>query len=153
MSESTDRPVFNPTKIKPRLTVLETVYHQTPSKQPHTVATTSVRICETHEQVYTRELIATEEWQPVVDKCCWLDSYSLIHVKNEAGTGLVANPSEKEQAAIDAQVLELSFSEDNVGSFHLGPGETFRGNPQGPNHLLIRSLSGDTDYTLTVFPR
>lgn len=144
----------DPTQIQPRLTIVETVYYQTPNTPASQVSSSFMRSLETHEQPYERKMVATEEWQPLINEQCWVKECSLILVTNEEGRYLQVNPTEEEREATAAKVLEISFDITNLtGDWEVPPGETFRGNPRHPQALFIRCRSGEARFTLHVFPR
>ncbi len=144
----------DPSKIKPRLTIVETVSYQPPNRQASQVSSGFSRDLETYEQPYEREMVATEEWQPLINEQCWVKECSLVHVTNEEGRYLQVNPSEEEQEATAAKVLEISFGTANLlGHWEVRPGEAFRGTPSHPKALFIRCRSGEACFTLHVFPR
>ena len=97
------------------------------------------------EEPYHRTLTATKEWQKL--DCGWVNEASMLYVENKAGTNLLVNPTEDENATMAAQVLELSC---NVLVY---PGQTARFTPRDLAEIKIRSLGADCKYVVTVYPR
>ncbi len=137
--------------MRDRITVVEQVTYQQNNREPNSSRNTYVRYVESAEQLYHRiEVIATEEWQPLIPNGCWILNVGCLLIISE-GTKFILQPTEEEQAEADAKILEITDCRDN--SWLVYPKETFRGSPTHPEELLIRSQSGEARYTITVFPK
>jgi hypothetical protein len=119
-----------PPRVRSRVVVSESLFHQVPRKEPTAAAESYSRWLDSDDSPYVRPSIrATEEWA-VLD-VGWVQKVGMLHVKN-AGPG----------------TLRLA-SGDEPG-WVVFPGETIRGVPGGP--LRVRSEGGDSMYSVTVIP-
>lgn len=74
-----------PPSRRARLTVKATACHEPrQGDRPFQTAAGRDRWLSSDEQVYSRPLLVGEEWQPLVDKYCWLPSASLLLLENTA---------------------------------------------------------------------
>ncbi|KKN23028.1 hypothetical protein LCGC14_0908990 [marine sediment metagenome] len=142
-------PLHNP--LKDRLTVVSRAYHQRVGKEPKMVNSAFSRTLESHQQLYQRELEATEEWE-LLD-CGWVESAGMLIIQNVEGQGLQRNPTEEEKEASAKKVLQLSYAVIDGSYWLIPPGESIQAFPSKVTLLYIRSQSGITEYTLTIFPR
>ena len=137
---------------KDRITVVETIYHQPFGQNPFSVEERYDRELETKEQPYSRHCKATEEWQPL--DCGWLASgASLLHIKNDEKLGTEVLPTEEEKAEHAKHILRIRLGSDLVWDCTVPPGETMRICPEDLAGIRIQSAHGNTDFTLTLFPR
>lgn len=151
LSATTDSPAPPRPLIRPRITVVENVYHQLGNESPKQPVTTRFyRWLETDEQVYTRKLKVGEQWQKL--DTGWLEEVGLLIVANEAEK-LQTIPSTQERELAAAKVLELSYGETAENAWFVYPGESMRGVPAAPKDLRIRCRSGVTLCTITAFPK
>ena len=139
--------------LRDRVTVVETVYHRQVEKQRDPFSTDSrfTRYLETQQQVYQRQLEATEDWQPL--DCGWLPDAGMLLIQNDEGLFLPKNLTKEEQKELSQKVIELSFGAGCSGSWWVLPGESMRGYPTTTDGLEIRCQKGTAEFTLTLFPR
>lgn len=137
-------------KPKDRLTVVETVYHRPFGQDPTAVETGFTRELKTAEQVYTRRLTATEDWQSL--DCGWLESCSSLSIENLAGKNLQVVPSEEERAEIAKQVIEICPLGWDGFPWLVYPGESMRACPSMVTALRIRCLSGKAKFIVSLVP-
>lgn len=133
-----------------RLVVVETVYHQPADAEPTAAESRFGRWLTTDEQPYVRRGRIGEEWQPLVAaEACWLDQSSMVVITNQEG-GFHLQPTEQQQAEMDARVLEVG----REGSVLLvvPPGESARFQPWDLTALRVRCRSGEAKYTVAIFP-
>lgn len=145
--------------LKSRLTVVESLYHQSFGEEPVRVDSRFSRELESDEQPYSRRLKATEGWQPL--DCGWVKDPGMVCVTNEEGKHFQVNPTKEEKEALARKVLEILISpgqlnRESMGWESLGwlipPGESFRGCP--PSHKIwIRSQSGVTRFSVFTIPK
>lgn len=128
-----------------RITVVETIYHQSGDQPPTSLPHKQGVMLETDEMPYARpKTVATEEWSPI--DCGWLRGNSgMVSIVNRGGEG--KNPEKP-------RVLEVRLG-DSPGSevWELAPTEGMRGRPKDASKLMVRCQSGATRYSATVFPR
>lgn len=144
------------TQIRSRLTVVESIYHQTTGEQPSAVLTRFSRDLESDEQPYVRRRRkATPEWQPV--DYGWVESPAMVVIQNDERRLLRAratNPTDEERLAAEAKVIELRFADSSHSPVWLIlPGETMRGSPSPGASLRVRCLAGEAQYNLFVYPK
>lgn len=142
------------TKLKHRLTVVQTVYHQLPGQQPKSYESRFDRELETHEQPYERHTSVEEEWQPL--DVGWLKDVGvgMLVISNDEGNFNVVNPSKEEKEAVAKKILEISYEEIHYGNTWLiYPRESMRACPTLLMPLFIRCQSGNCKYTLQAFPK
>lgn len=141
--------------IKDRITVVETVYHQSALSGETTVVESRFsRKLETVDQPYKRQLVATEVWTPL--EFGWLEKgVSVFVVQNEAGKHLQKQPTEEEKKEIDQQVLLIGLNSNVASSLWvIPPGESMRGSIAllSPS-LWIRCEKGSAPYILHAYPK
>lgn len=134
-----------------RLTVVDTVYYQSPD-MPATSAESrfSRELDNTDQQPYVRRTKVTEEWAAL--DCGWLNECSMLLLVNEEGRGLQKIPTPEEKKEIAFKVLEIRFGSELV-EWLIPPGESLRGYPVNPNQMFVRCRSGEAKLTIHLFPR
>lgn len=151
-----------PPPLKPRLTVVEHVYHQEGGgKSPTGADSVSARFLLTDEQPFIRKTRIGETWVPV--EAGWLrdKGVSLVRIANEA-TVFTVYPSPQEKEEADRKVLEIGMEVDSqidgevsslVVTFAVvRPGESIRFEPDDFPSLRVRCRSGFAQVTIHVFP-
>ncbi len=139
-------------RIKDRITVVETVYHQPYGRNPRAIESKFSRELETTEQLYERHLQVTEEWQSL--DCGWLkDNAGMFVIQNDEGHFNSFNPSDAERALVAKKTVEIAYENPNSCRWLIPPGESMRARPSHACSLLIRCQSGNAEITLFVFPR
>ena len=137
---------------KDRITVVETIYHQPFGQNPFSIEDRYDRELETKEQPYSRLCKATEEWEPL--DCGWLASgASLLHIKNDEKLGTEVLPTTQEKEEHAKHVLQVKLGRGILCLCLIPPGETMRISPTELAGITIRSAHGNTNFTLTLFPR
>lgn len=143
--------------LKDRLVVVETVYHQPAGDRPVSVDSRFSRDLQSVEQPYQRQLVATEEWQPLDHG--WIEDAGMIVIQNLEGK-FAANPTDEERAEATAKILEVSyFAGENpvVDAFGRGwlvlPGESMRACPSDVRCLAVCSRSGPLRFSIFILPR
>lgn len=143
-----------PPPLKPRLTVVEHVYHQEGGgKSPTGADSVSARFLLTDEQPFIRKTRIGETWVPV--ETGWLRNkgVSLVRIANEA-TVFTVYPSPQEKEEAERKVLEIGM-EDGSGVRRFAvvrPGESIRFEPDAFPSLRVRCRSGFAQVTIHVFP-
>ena len=154
MSETSETPK---PELKPRITVVETLYHQgVLGEIPTTVTSQFSRELESDEQPYQRRCKVGEDPQPL--DMGWIEGVGEIHIQNEEGRFLQIQPTPEEQANIAKKKLRLGLdvgirSRVIRGLFEIAPGEAIRLPILNHKEWLIYSPSGTIRFTITVFPR
>ncbi len=151
-------------RLKDRLTVVSNIYYQRVGKNPKSIPSKFARDLESKQQLYERELEATEEWQPL--DCGWVTYAGMLVIINHEGQNLQVHPTDEERKATAKKIIELAWGKtiDNESMFFttedqspymwlVPPGESFQGFPSNPSQLCIRSQSGVAEYTLYLIPR
>lgn len=160
MSETTsgtsETPEPKQTVLKPRITVVETLYHQgVLGETPTTVTCQFSRELESDEQPYQRRCKVGEDPQPL--DIGWIEEVGEIHIQNEEGRSLQVQPTNEEKAESAKKVLWIVLhnkaSSYWPGLLRIPAGESQRLLPIYPEELWISSRSGTTRFTITVFPR
>lgn len=157
-SETSETP--KPTELKPRITVLETLYHQgVLGEKPTTVECQFERKLESDEQPYQRRSKVGEDPQPL--DVGWIEEVGEIHIQNEEGRFLQRQPTDEEKVEIAKKILWLGLkAKPNITPINkfksllkIAPGEAIRLPVLDFKEWLICSHSGTTRFTITVFPR
>lgn len=140
---------FTPRRPKDRLTVIDSVYHQAPGKDPDQYETKFSRPLESEEQVYDRDLIATEEWTQL-DKG-WIESCSQLLIMNTEGKTVQTILSQEENSELAEKILEIR--QGTEVTWLVPPKESVRGIPANLDTIFIRCRKGTANYTVVLFPR
>lgn len=119
-------PPIQPTEIDPKLavpmalntdalrdndraTVTINVHHEHYGEMPQSASYTFSRFLDTQEQPYQRRAQAQQAWG-LLDTGWLGEAVGILCLENRAGLGLLTNPTDEEQDAIDAQVVELGVA-------------------------------------------
>jgi hypothetical protein len=138
---------------KDRLTVVETVYHQSSQGFP-TVAlgdtTRFSRELASDEQPYERHKVAGEKWQPL--DCGWIDSAGMLVIRNDEGHFAVNPTPEQKAEMFNKRIVELSFDGEHP-VIQVPPTETCRFYPSNNiDQIKIRCKEGKTRYSIYLMP-
>ncbi len=153
MSEELSAAIPSPPKeIRNRVTIVETVSHQVSGQEAESLTCQSAYEVASDEQSYKRHLRIGETWTPL-DLGYLADEAGLIVLQNTEGKGLRVIPTEEQKAATAAKVLELCGAPNDVACWLIHPGRSFRGFPENPKKLFLRSQSGELRCTIFVTPR
>ena len=130
-----DAMVVEQTKQKPRMTVVETVYHRLPGESPTSKDIGFSFDLESDEQIWERRMKVCSSWIPL--DCGWVESVGMVIVKNESDS-----------------VIEIgvSLGGDQVPVQRLMPKESLRMRPHDSRTVLIRSVTGAAAIVITVYP-
>lgn len=138
-------------KPEARIVVVESVYHQRFGEDPEEVQSRFSRALESNEQLYKRQLKATEEWQPL--DCGWLrGNVGMLVIANTEGQFLTPNPTDEEREALSKRVIEVAYGAGIKFSWLIPPGESMRGCPSSAGSLHVRCHSETATFTLYLFP-
>lgn len=148
-AEITGMPVLSPPPNN-RLTVVETVYHQTFGEQPVSVESRFERELQSDEQMYQRRKIATEEWQPL--DLGWVEEVGCVVAQNTEGQFLQLIPTPEQRAENAKKILEVAYLPAAGMVFYVPPGESLRLYPSHPKQLVIRCQAGTVKYTVNIIP-
>lgn len=133
-----------------RITVIETIYFQSPDSQPIGTEDRTLITLDTDEQPYIRNLTIGPEWKRL--DAGWLETASLIHLRNNEGTYLDKHPTEEERAEMNGRIVEIAG--DQTPPFALvRPGRSIRMEPYCLDSTFLRCCSGSAKCTLTIFPK
>ena len=136
-----------------RLTLISTVYHQAYQEEPQAFSSQSDRLLDSAEQVYTRHLKVSQDWQAL--DFGWVKNPGMILLEYPITQVKVDTP-------ISQGNLQLGVGTSEAGSafpveiFEIPPGDPFRGYPiSGANTLYVRYPNGDgiAKVILHAFPR
>lgn len=142
-----------PHQSSSRITVVETVYHQTVPDQPTALESRFSRFLASDEQVYVRRLTVGEDWQRL--DTGWLKVASLLLVSNDEGRGQQVQPTDQERADIAARVIEVAHGEYRsaiLPDWLIPPGESLRGCPASLGNIWLRCRQGVARCTVVLFP-
>jgi hypothetical protein len=138
--------------LKDRVTVVDMVYHQPANASPSTALGEGSRFyreLHTHEQVYQRNKVATNEWLTV--DTGWLESCSMLILQNNEGK-FSYRPTPERLEEVKSRVIELSFDKGKTVSIVIPPGESCRFSPNNVNQISIRCRNLTATYTLCLIP-
>lgn len=136
---------------KTRTVIVEQVYHQRPYEQATSYRLDFVRLTDAADQPYVREISVGPAWTAL--DLGWIAKPGVLHLLNTEGKGLRVRPTEEEQAAIDARVVEVRYAgaaEDEA--FLVEPGNVLRCRPAKAAGLVARCKAGPAKCQLTVLP-
>lgn len=137
-------------ELKNRLSVIGAVYYETADAQPEGAQYVFSRELKTDDQVYKRNLKATEEWQPL--DCGWLSDCGMLLIVNNEGKFTV-NPTDEQREEASKKILEVSYGPVQCQPNWLIPvGESMQALPSDVDKLFIRSQSGVIKFTIHLFP-
>lgn len=143
-----------PRHPRPRLTVVEVVYHAIPGEDTTSLECRFGRFLGTAEQRYQRRLAVGADWQPL--DCGWLDAGAgMLSLKNDEGKFTQVYPTDRSLSEAAVRVVEIGLVVgDSVHAFAVvRPRESARFEPSFLPALKIRCRSGSARCTLTAFPR
>lgn len=156
LEEFEDEPVVLDTTPKadpkPRLTVVETVYHQIPGESPSEFSCKFSQEIESDEQPYQRKKKIGEKWEPL--DLNWLkDDCGMVCICNEAKVNQ-RGQTEEEKEAISKQIIQIGFRVNpDYPDLEVFPGESVRFRPYAPHFVCLRCQSGKVRYSLFIVPR
>jgi hypothetical protein len=140
-----------------KLTVVEQIYHHSPTSGSYSLDCRSSRSLKTDEQPYSRRMKVDEQWQKI--DIGWVEKPSLVVVENREGQFMQVQPTKEEREATAKKVLEFSFAERRGVAVVVSdpdvlihPGTSFRFCPAMPCDMLIRCQSGEAKVSVTAFP-
>lgn len=162
-------PVSAAPRSRPRVTVVEQAYYQSPDDQPRVVETRCSQDLLTDEQPYLRLMKVTEEWHRIDHG--WIEDASWMIVSNEEGRIGTVIPSREEREASEAKVVELGWEfaapDEGPRSMHsppkappppvlgvieIKPGTSIRIQPKFLRAIRLRCRSGMARVTVNLFP-
>lgn len=140
-----------------RITVVDTVYHQSGNLPPTSANNRYGFQLETDELPYGRPpKVVGEKWVAVDLGWFGEGGSGLISISNLGGEKTGKNPTPEEKAAEDDRVLEVSLAGGAPGDsavWLVRPGHHFRGWPSDPNALRVRCRKGTTRYSVMIYPK
>lgn len=148
-----------------RLTVVESVYHQSPNSQPIGVEARYGRLLATDEQPYVRKFTVGPQRQRL--PLGWLAGteenggpgpacVGLLCVANDEGRQRTVMPTPEERASSDARLITLAVAVTeslSVAFAVVRPGESCRFEPSCAGNLIVWCEQGEVKCTLTALPR
>jgi len=137
-----------PASLKARVTVVEHVYHQLPDEQPLEIEARFSRYLDSDEQLYTRRLKLSTEWE-LLDTG-WVHKPSTIVLRNEEGKFTQVKPTDEERAEATKHVVEVRVGDEGEAQWYVPCGESFRGSPSRP--VYVRSRVPHTRATIWAIP-
>lgn len=139
-------------QVKPRLGVVEIVYHQLPDAQPTSRQTRFFRWLDSAEEPYRRTLTLRQGWVPL--ECGWVQSPGLVFLDNQEGRFLQVQPSESERQEAARRVVEVGLEAAGAvlpfAAVH--PGESARFQPADAARLRLRCRHESARVLLLVLP-
>jgi hypothetical protein len=143
---SNNRP-RNKTTSPDRLLVVETTYHQKEGKQTKSIENKTQRELLKKDDLFQRTLTVGEEFEKI--NLGWIEHPGTLLIKNEQKIYIDVIPTLEEKEARMLKKLLVKFSDSEHG-FLIHPEDQLRIEPTNHQNLLIKSMSGTTEYTLTV---
>lgn len=145
-------------KPKDRLTVIQTISHETPGGEPVGIWSGFSRILDTDEQVWERRYKINSTWTKL--DCGWFEGKqcSQVLIRNETGNDLVVNPTPEQRLEIASKTIEVSFEGDASSLAGTNPhclipsGESFRAMPVNLDHVYVRCRNSEANIIVNIFP-
>lgn len=134
--------------MRPRLTVVQTVYFAVPNEHPMSVDSRYNCEVDSQEQPWMRRLTIGEEWAPL--EGCWLKQCSELVLINEEGKSFLVQPTEAERADIRLREILVRMGGTLVSTVR--PGRSVRLAPPDIADVLVRCLHKGAKATIVVFP-
>lgn len=108
------------------------------------------------EQPYKRRLKIGEAWQRL--ESGWVKDAAMLVLANDEGiANLQLVPTEEQAKEIEGKILEVCdltpLTTVPYGQWLVHPGQSHRGCPADLGRLFVRSRSGITRASLTIYPR
>lgn len=135
-----DLPVQDlPRGVQPagRITVVESIYFQSPPDQPSDCRSGFVRLLAADDPPYARKMIVGEGWADL----------DLGHLRGKVGMLSVKNLEVRDRSKT------LWVSLDGATFAVVRAGESCRLEPLNPDNMRIKSVSGECRALVTAFPR
>ena len=135
--------------LKPRLTVLETVYYQEPGGEPTWFPAPFSIMLESAEQPCIRKLKIGQILQSLDT---WLSSVSELVIRNDEGTyrDKPGRPSEEEREDMKKRIIEVYLT--GHPSLYVRPGRSCRFEPVRFQGVQLRCQHGEARVTIAAFP-
>ena len=135
--------------LKPRLTVIETVYHQEPGSDPTSFTSSFPVLLESGEQPCIRKLKVGEVPHSLDT---WLKTVSELVIRNDESTyrNTPGRPSETERANVAKRIIEVSSAGQIIA--YVRPGRSCRFEPACFGLLQLRCQQGEAKVTVAAFP-
>lgn len=137
-----------------RLSVVESIYHQTHGEQPTVVESRFGRWLNTPEQPYARRFRAGEEWVSL-DKG-WVEDAAMLVLSNDEGRNPQVVPSEADKRELAQRAVEIGLAQMHGKPPQpfavVPPGESARFQPTNLETLMLRCWKGSARVTLTLIP-
>lgn len=138
---------------RPRLTVVERVYHQQIGSEPFAVESVFSRTLDSEEEHYQRTVKVNDGWTKL--DCGWVSAASVLILRNEEGVFRHTNPTPEEEAEVALRVVELGLQ---IGAYvettdEVRPQESIRRCPVDLSRLMVRCRHGAAKLRLTLIPR
>lgn len=146
---------------KPRMGVVETVYHQSPGDNPTSVESKFSRLLKSDDQPFSRKMTVGAEWVEI--STGWLEKspLSMIHISNREGENRQVIPTPLELIKMAERVVEIALQTFPNGPHNepvfeefadIHPGESCRFTPKRARQYFLRCRSETAKVTATVFP-
>lgn len=135
--------------LKPRLTVIETVYHQEPGSDPTSFTSSFPVLLETTEQPCIRKLKIGQVPQSLDT---WLSSVSELIIRNDEGTyrDKPGRPSEEDKEDVKRHVIEVLRNGQLTD--YVRSGRSCRFEPSDFKSIQLRCQHGEARVTIAAFP-
>lgn len=146
-------PRFTPTAFS-RLTVVETIYHQSADGDATVIGKPYNRILFSGEQLYPRVLTIGQEWVDI-SKGCWLERASQLVLHNNEGKQVQVIMTEEERSKLTERMVEIGVQVgDVVEAFSSIPpgGESCRISNPYIKKLRIRCVKGTAKVVISIVP-
>lgn len=132
-----------------RVTVVETVYHQTGEGHTTPIESKYQRFLGSVGPGYLRLQTVGEDWQPL--DVGWVQDASFLHIRNEKPR-YSRVPTAVEQGIAESKVLELRMEDSEIPFSEVRVGESIRINPMYVRMIQVRCRSGEAKFTVNVLP-
>lgn len=144
-------------ELRDRLTMTLWFHHQHHGEKATSVNAVCHGLVEKMEEPYSRRMEFTNEWSPLVDSRCWIESKEVgfILFENLEGKGLKQQPPPEELAVINARVIQIHpvDSPDNADCIVIPPGWTLPLRFSDPTYWQVRCATDLAHCRVTFFPR
>jgi hypothetical protein len=138
---------------KPRITIVQMIYHQLPDSNPVTMDQRFTRTLETLEQQYVRHTTISQgpNWTDL-DTGWFKNECSHLILKNNEGRNWSKIPTQSQKDEVASRILDISFDGINA-VLEVRPGEATSFFPIDLSKIKLRSRNGNAKISIIVLPK
>jgi len=135
-----------------RVTVVSTIHHERTDDRPISIPLTFSEDLTVNEESFSRRMVAVEDWQLLIPNFGFLDpkQVGLLIIESLVGGRRQLNPTEEQKESDKKKVLVVGCEPFFMV---IRPRRHLYFETLDAEQLMVRCLSGDAKYRVTVLPR